>query len=536
MKTSIRIKFAVFISALLLVATVATAVLVLNATSRNQLHNAEAALDRQGSSANILLVQYVSADEYRDPQKFMDAKGDAFSQDLERISGMPVQLYDQTGSMLGAPEGPVDTAERGKQGQQIDQALRYATDGDIAFVTYPDSILYFSPLTIRDQPIGVVRFTYSREQDNEFYNQLRSQLITIGACVFVVAVGIGFAYFSRVAHSISRVNRTVQAIESGNYEYHPLRRRDEIGELSRGVQSMGHKIQQTLADNEAERHKLALAIDELNKLDGQQKELLIAVSHELKTPLTAIRAYLDLVDMYPEDQSLALRLRDTTDVETQRLIDMVQKVLRLTQAEKYDFEISQEALSVGLLASEVAASLAGKMKSRGVRYHQEVTPAHASDLVAGDKDLLTIVLINLVDNAIKYNRVGGSLAVVIRCSESAVIVDVQDSGAGIPSDHFQRIFDPFVTVDKSQSRATGGSGLGLAVARKYAERMGGSLVVARSDSSGTTMRLTLAPYGLAGAVLDAGAASGTAPSPSSSLPSNSLLSNSLPSSPSPTTA
>lgn len=488
MRLSIRIKFAVFISALLLVATVATAVLVLSAVTRNQLQDAEALLDRQGSSANILLIQYVSADEYRDPATFMKTKGETFAKDLQRISGMPVELYTLEGAPIGAPDGPQTQGERGKQ---LGQALEYAIDGKVAFVTYPDSILYFTPLTIRDEPVGVARFTYSREQDNQFYDQLRSQLVTIGISVFAVAVFIAFAYFSRVARAISRVNKAVRAIEGGSFNQAPLKRRDEIGALSRGVESMGQRIQQTLTDNEAERHKLALAVEELNRLDVQQKELLIAVSHELKTPLTAIRAYVDLVDMYPEDESLAVRLRETTDVETQRLYDMVQKVLRLTEAEKYDFEVHEETIDVEAMVCDVADSLAGKMKAQHIRFSHQMEPVADTALVRADRDLLNIVLINLLDNAIKYNSNGGELNVAISNAAHTVSIEVRDSGSGIPEDHFERVFDAFVTVDKSQSRATGGSGLGLAVAKKYAQRMGGNLEIARSDPQSTTFRLEL---------------------------------------------
>jgi signal transduction histidine kinase len=425
----------------------------------------------------------VSTGEYRNPASFISANGARFARDLERITAMPVQLYGPDGTPSDASEPPASNT--------LGTALSHALDGKVAYVTLPDRIIYFAPLTVREQPVGVVRFTYSRAQDNEFYSQLRNQLIAIGAGVFLVAAVIGYAYFSRVARSIRTLNKSVHAIEAGHYVVPALSRRDEIGDLSRGIGAMAQQIRETLADNEAERHKLALAVDELHRLDTQQKELLGAVSHEFKTPLTSIRAYLDLVEMYPDDVELAQRLRDATDSETRRLYEMVEKVLRLTEVEKYDFEAELAPIDVREIIRDIAGSLSGKAQKSGLTLTYTSEPQDGPVLVNADPDLLGIVVLNLIDNAIKYNETSGSITLDVRAMRSEVTVDVGNTGRSIPSDQHERIFDPFTTVDKSLSRATGGSGLGLAVARKYAERMGGTLVLARSDNSGSTFRLTL---------------------------------------------
>lgn len=492
MSARIQVKFAAFLSMLLLVAMVTTSVLILSAVSRNQSQNAETLLAQQSNSANVLLLQYLSAGDNRNPSVFFSTRGVEFASDLERVTGAPVRIF----GMDGKPVDPAAEPDSGQRGE----ALAHALEGRIAYVTFSDSILYYAPLEVNENQMGVVRISYNRASDNLFYSQIRNQLVVIGCSVFVGAVVVGLLYFSRVARSIRDVNEAVQSIENGEYQVSELHRADEIGQLSRGVKSMGARIEGTLADKEAERQKLVEAVAELNRLDKEQKELLVAVSHELKTPLTAIRSYIDLVDMYPDDADLARRLKQVTDSETNRLYAMVQKVLRITEAENLNFAVDTQIVDMTGAVAEVSTVLSGNANSRGVtisradvsRDTQSLDDAGASSSrVLADPDLLNIVISNLIDNAIKYNRPQGLVEWSLRAVGEHVELDVTDQGNGIPADHVERVFDPFVTVDKSLSRATGGSGLGLSVARRYAERMGGTLSIVRSSSAGSTFRLSL---------------------------------------------
>lgn len=479
----IRIKFAGFLSLLILAAMAATGFLVLSSIERNQMMNAELLLDQQSRSANILLIQYVSSEEYKNPTAFLNSQGAQFSGDLERITGMPVRFYDTTGQPAdGQPEPEITLGN---------EALANALEGRVAFVTFPDRIQYYAPLEGAQNRMGVVRFTYDRTADNLFYNQIRTQLLVISAGVFAIAALIGMVYFSRVARAIRAVNGSVRDIEQGHYAVSTLKRQDEIGELSRGVAGMGARIELTLAEKDLEQQKLVAAVAELHELDAQQKELLIAVSHELKTPLTAIRSFIDLVEMYPEDPELTKRLLAVTDSETNRLYSMVQKVLRITEADNREFEVNAASISLGAAVENVVETLSAKASARGISIVVSEELRTMDIGVVADPDLLGIVLLNLVDNAIKYNQESGSVHVSAEVRDAVVRLSVRDTGPGIPADHLERVFDAFVTVDKSLSRATGGSGLGLSVARKYTNRMGGHLAISQTGESGSTFTVEL---------------------------------------------
>jgi signal transduction histidine kinase len=113
----------------------------------------------------------------------------------------------------------------------------------------------------------------------------------------------------------------------------------------------------------------------------------------------------------------------------------------------------------------------------------------AEAYIEADKDYMTIVLANLLDNAIKYNKPAGRIRVSSAVKDGRVVIDVADTGIGIPGEVADKIFEPFYTVDKNRSKEHGGAGLGLSLAKRYAETQGGSIALAKTDAGGTTFRL-----------------------------------------------
>ena len=138
----------------------------------------------------------------------------------------------------------------------------------------------------------------------------------------------------------------------------------------------------------------------------------------------------------------------------------------------------------------VLNSLGGKFEKFGIQPKMELVEAYAK----ADKDSLMIVLMNLLDNAIKYNRPGGSILVNNHIQENRIVIDIIDSGIGIPAESISSIFEPFYTVDKNRARESGGVGLGLSLAQKYTQVQGGTLQLLKSDEKGTTFRITLPKY------------------------------------------
>src|SRR5690606_32952198 len=286
--------------------------------------------------------------------------------------------------------------------------------------------------------------------------------------------------------SIIRLNDAVGRIREGHFETPSLKRNDEIGELSAGIAAMSERLKITLEDKDKEREKLSLAVQKLSELDQQQKEFIGNVTHEFKTPLTSIKAFIDLLDMYPDDEELPLKAQTHIASETQRLYEMVEKVLQLSAMEKYDFEYNKERLEVSATIEAVLNGLKGKMDKFGLTL---VTDLHEAYIEA-DKDYMNIVLANILDNAIKYNKPNGQIYVSNVVKDSQVIIEITDTGIGIPIEVTDKIFEAFYTVDKNRSKQQGGAGLGLSLAKRYAETQGGSIAIVKSDENGTTFTIT----------------------------------------------
>ena len=171
-------------------------------------------------------------------------------------------------------------------------------------------------------------------------------------------------------------------------------------------------------------------------------------------------------------------------VQTDRLSHLVSVLLELTELGTLQ---RTDPVSLAALTEEVLCDLAQVAQEREVTLLQ--TKGDAT--LTGSDLLLYRAIYNLVENAIKYNRPGGTVTVAVRAEEHRALLQVTDTGIGIAPEHWQVIFDPFVRVDKSRSRAMGGAGLGLALVRDIAQAHGGTVGVVKSSPQGTEIQLSL---------------------------------------------
>ncbi len=483
MRIGIKIKFSIFLALLLLFTVFILSLLVLDGIKKNQQVQYEQYLAQQAQTANIYFMQTILAEPNKEPQAFLEAKGMEFAEQLELISGLPVVLYDQNGKAVSRK---VTQAEA----DRISRTLEFALNNKTAYLVEQEALYYLTPLKAGNGQAGVVQFNYSLSGYSEFYRQIRQLFINIGTGIFLLGFVLAYFYFNSFASGIIRLEKAVDRIRQGQYETAILKRGDELGRLSRGIRAMSAQIRKTLKDMEEEQEKLTLAVGKLSLLDRQQKQFIGNVTHEFKTPLTSIKAYMDLLEMYPEDKALLETAKASIKSETQQLYDMVVKVLQLSALEKYDFEYNKERIELKQTILAVLNSLRGKFEKFGIRLETGLAEAY----VEADRDSMGIILMNLLDNAIKYNKPGGSIFVKNYAEQGQEVIEIADTGIGIPEELARNIFEPFFTVDKNRSRESGGVGLGLSLAQKHAEILGGSITLVNTNPEGTVFRVTLPSY------------------------------------------
>jgi two-component system phosphate regulon sensor histidine kinase PhoR len=231
-------------------------------------------------------------------------------------------------------------------------------------------------------------------------------------------------------------------------------------------------------------------LTELKHLEGARRDFIAAVSHELKTPLTSIGGFAEtLLDGVIEDDPVTTRdFVGKIAHHSDRLAELVRDVLTLSRLEQGAWVVRPEPCDLVHLGRSLLDEAALVASRQQVRLELD-GPANLP--VVSDPELLRQLLGNLISNAIRYNRPGGTVWLrLIAGEEGTVRLEVQDTGIGIPPEHQERIFERFYRVDAHRSRASGGTGLGLAIIKQLLDVLGGTIGL-RSDSSGTCFMVTI---------------------------------------------
>ena len=254
--------------------------------------------------------------------------------------------------------------------------------------------------------------------------------------------------------------------------------------------SSGHSTEDLAVKNYTETAQIS---EEFNKivtqmrlLDESRQEFVSNVSHELKTPLTSISGYAEIMKnglVRPEDmKGFAERIYN----EASRLITLVEDIIKLSKLDEGEIEMEKEDVDLYDLTRRIVSRLAPQAEKRAV--HVEVTGENV--ICHGVRQILDEMIYNICENAIKYNRRGGSVSVWVGATLKGKKIIVTDTGIGIPEDQQERIFERFYRVDKSHSKETGGTGLGLSIVKHGAMLHNAQIHVESKVGKGTKMELT----------------------------------------------
>jgi signal transduction histidine kinase len=238
-----------------------------------------------------------------------------------------------------------------------------------------------------------------------------------------------------------------------------------------------------------------LDVSALRRLEDVRRDFVANASHELKTPLTAIRGFSET--LLDEDLPPALRRQfvETVKANADRLQRIVDDLLDLSRIESGGFRVEPEIVSITETAHEAIAPGRVQMERKRVEFVTDVPPEH--EFVFADPAALRQILSNLVGNAIRYVPEGGRIEVSARCAGQRndgrewIQVSVTDNGAGISAAHLPRIFERFYRADAARSREEGGTGLGLAIVKHLVEAHGGTVDAESAPGQGTTIRFLL---------------------------------------------
>ena len=231
-------------------------------------------------------------------------------------------------------------------------------------------------------------------------------------------------------------------------------------------------------------HSFNQMLERLNNAFAAQRQFTGNAAHELRTPLALMQAQLELFsaehpDVRPETAEFLTLLRE----QTERLTQMTKTLLEMSNLQQV---ARNEQLQLAPMVEEIFTDLASLAEKRSITLEAEGDAA-----LTGSDALIYRMLFNLTENAVKYNRLGGSVRVELAQGQEKCIIRVSDTGCGIPEEYQRSIFQPFFRVDKSRSREYGGAGLGLSLVWEIADLHGGSVWVEESSDKGTTIAVEL---------------------------------------------
>jgi heavy metal sensor kinase len=293
-------------------------------------------------------------------------------------------------------------------------------------------------------------------------------LLILGLPVAVAVAGIGgYALARRALAPIERMTSHAQTITAERLSDRlPVdNREDEMGRLAAVFNETLGRLEQSF---------------------GQMRRFTADVSHQLRTPLTAIRSVGEVgLRSGHRDEAAYRGIIGSMLEETDRLAVLVDRLLTLSRTEMHQTTLARESVNLVELAEDVVGHLGVLAEEKGQLLSID---ASGSPTAVADRVVLRQALINLVDNAIKFTPAGGQVSLRVSGTDGIAVIDVADTGAGIPQQARERIFDRFYRGDES---AASGSGLGLSIAKGAVEASGGSLTLHRSDAGGTTFRIQL---------------------------------------------
>jgi signal transduction histidine kinase len=292
-----------------------------------------------------------------------------------------------------------------------------------------------------------------------------------------IAVALGIFLSNALTGRIAQLEQAAQTIAQGDLDVRlELGGQDEIAHLARTFNQMTRQ--------------LSAAAEQQRQLDALRRDLIAWVSHDLHTPLTSIRAVLEaLADGVVEDPATVQRYLHTAQKDIGALSLLIDDLFQMAQLDAGGLALNVEPNSLADLISDTLESFSELVARQQVQLSGEVAPGLAALPI--DAQRIGRALSNLVANALRHTPPGGSIHVRAWREAYQVVVEVQDSGEGIPPEDLPHVFDRFYRSEKSRSRATGGAGLGLTIARGFIEAHQGAIRVESEPNHGARFIFTL---------------------------------------------
>jgi len=343
-------------------------------------------------------------------------------------------------------------------------------------------------------------FNYMTEQIRTLFTQLSHQKEELNSIISSIQEGLlVFDRNGKIVLSNESFKKFIQCSEIEGKFYWEALREPQFGELIKKVRKDKKNYVEELIVNDkvflcsttflSTREEVVVIlydITEMKNVEKIKKDFVVNVSHELRTPLTAIKGFVETLEEGIDEKNR--RYVDIIRRHTDRLINIVKDLLLLSQLEEKGTTLELEEVDLGNLIERILKIFEPRMREKNLK--RELKIKDDLPLIKADSFKLEQALINLLDNAINYTE-RGIITISLKHRDHQVVIEVQDTGIGIPDEHIPRIFERFYVADKSRSKMLGGTGLGLSIVKHIVLLHNGAIDVKSTPGEGTTFSITL---------------------------------------------
>lgn len=412
------------------------------------------------------------------PQRLLSAyKNNSWDQDtLAAVAeslplGTEVILTDPEGNKVAALMNSMDVLHKSLGVEGVENATKSG------LMSMPYSVKDWKiktiPLTDGQKNIGTASVSYPdharilNPQDVSFMTSIFYSLLIAGSLALMVGILLSYFTSKHLVIPLQKLTGAAHRVGQGHLEEQvPSTTRDEVGQLAEAFNSMALN---------------------LKRQEDLRKQFTADIAHELRTPLTSIRSYIEAFQdgVLPANSENLSALNEEID----RLVDLASDLKDLNIAEMGALKISPIPVKINDIIDKVIRNLHTLIREKELRL--QWLPLSESPEVLGDERLLTRLFYNLIHNAYKYTEYGGEIKISLQYDLDSLDVLVEDTGMGIPENELSLVFERFYRADKSRARETGGSGIGLALARQIVLLHHGNISVQSAVGQGTVFRVTL---------------------------------------------
>jgi len=325
-----------------------------------------------------------------------------------------------------------------------------------------------SPIRIDGKIKGYVYMFQNTDAIQKMIYKLKHHFVLVGfLSVFLTILTI--AFLSKViTNPLIRMKQATEKLSKGDFSVRlQVKGEDELAELGEAIQTLAR---------------------DLEYLKKERKEFLASISHELRTPLTYVKGYADIARRPNLKEEERNRYLSIIYEEAENMQKLVKELFELAKMDQHSFQIHKEPANLcdflKKLHDKMLPAFHEKTMSLIYKCEKNIT-------VQIDQKRFEQVMINLLDNALKYSDEGSVVSIEARAEKNSIVIIVSDNGIGIPEEDLHHIFERFYRVDKSRSRTSGGTGLGLAIVKEIVEAHGGTVYAASEYGKGTNVVITL---------------------------------------------